>query len=45
MLLSARLGLRDYGREAKAAAVERAKALAPHFDELGQVRLARLRAS
>jgi DNA invertase Pin-like site-specific DNA recombinase len=31
-------GLRDYGREAKAAAVERAKALAPLFDELaGQV--------
>lgn len=27
-------GLRDYGREAKAAAVERAKALAPLFDEL-----------
>jgi DNA invertase Pin-like site-specific DNA recombinase len=27
-------GLRDYGREAKAAAVERAKVLAPLFDEL-----------
>jgi DNA invertase Pin-like site-specific DNA recombinase len=27
-------GLRDHGREAKAAAVERAKALAPLFDEL-----------
>lgn len=27
-------GLRDYGREAKAAAVERAKALAPLFEEL-----------
>src|SRR5262245_62750908 len=27
-------GLRDYGREAKQAAVERAKALAPLFDEL-----------
>jgi DNA invertase Pin-like site-specific DNA recombinase len=26
--------LRGYGREAKAAAVERAKALAPLFDEL-----------
>lgn len=28
-------GLRDHGREAKAAAVERAKALAPLFEELG----------
>ena len=27
-------GLRDYGRAAKEAAVERAKALAPLFDEL-----------
>src|SRR5262249_3920655 len=27
-------GLREYGREAKRAAVERAKALAPIFDEL-----------
>jgi DNA invertase Pin-like site-specific DNA recombinase len=27
-------GLRDHGREAKQAAVERAKALAPLFDEL-----------
>jgi DNA invertase Pin-like site-specific DNA recombinase len=27
-------GLRDHGREAKAAAVERAKTLAPLFDEL-----------
>lgn len=29
-------GLRDHGREAKAAAVERAKALAPLFDELAE---------
>ena len=28
-------GLRDHGREAKAAAVERAKALQPLFQELG----------
>jgi hypothetical protein len=28
-------GLRNHGREAKAAAVERAKALEPLFDELG----------
>jgi DNA invertase Pin-like site-specific DNA recombinase len=27
-------GLRDYGREAKRAAIERAKALAPLFDEM-----------
>jgi DNA invertase Pin-like site-specific DNA recombinase len=29
-------GLRDYGREAKAAAVERAKLLAPYFEELAE---------
>jgi DNA invertase Pin-like site-specific DNA recombinase len=34
-------GLRDHGREAKAAAVERAKALAPLFDELAGRKSAR----
>ena len=38
-------GLRDHGRVAKEAAVERAKALAPLFDELATSPPARSRAS